>query len=155
MANLMRWEPIGELDSMRRVMDRVFNQMFSSPLLGPARGTEAAGLLPSVEVYTTDTHVMVKAELPGIDPSGVHVDVTEDAVSLSGELQREDEIKEDNYYRSERQYGHFERVVPLPNRVKEAEAKATFKHGLLTIALPLAEAIKKPAARRLDIQSED
>lgn len=154
MANLVRWEPIGELDAMRRVVDRVFNQMFTSPLLGPSRAAEGAGRLPTVEVYTTDTHVMVKAELPGIDPSQVHVDVMEDAVFLSGELNREDEIQEDNYYRSERQYGHFERQIPLPNRVKEGEAKATFKHGLLTIALPLAEAIKKPAARRLDIQEE-
>jgi HSP20 family protein len=108
--------------------------------------------MPSVEVYTTENEVVVKAELPGLEAKDVNVEVLEDAIHLTGELKKEEEIKEDNYYRSERQYGHFERMIPLPNRVKDSDAKATFKHGVLTVRAPLAEEVKKPQGRKLQIE---
>jgi HSP20 family protein len=153
--SLMRWEPMGELESMRRAMDRMFEQVLGGGSLGrmglPSLDLGRA-LMPNVEVYNTDKEVVVKAELPGIDPKDVMVEILEDQIALSGEMKKEEEIKEDNYYRSERQYGHFERTIPLPNRVKDAEAKATFKNGVLTIRAPLAEEVKKPQGRKLQIE---
>lgn len=151
---LMRWEPLGEIESMRRAMDRMFGQMIGGTgALGALPSLEGArAFMPSVEVYTTENEVVVKAELPGLDAKDVNVEVLEDAIHLTGELRKEEEIKEDNYYRSERQYGHFERMIPLPNRVKEGEAKASFKHGLLTVRAPLAEEVKKPQGRKLQIE---
>ena len=141
---------------MRRQMDRMFDQMLGSSFgrsFGNLPQLEAVrAFVPNVEVYATDKEVVVKAELPGIDPKDVNLEVTEEAIHLTGELKKEEEIKEDNYYRTERQYGHFERVVPLPNRIKDAEAKATFKNGVLTIRAPLAEEVKKPQARKLKIE---
>jgi HSP20 family protein len=155
---LMRWEPFSEIESMRRVMDRMFDQVLG----GGGGGHRMPGMAqlefghvftPNVEVYQTGNEVVIKAELPGLDPKDVNVEILEDQIMLTGELKQETEIKEDNYYRSERQYGHFERVIPLPNRVKDSEAKATFKHGVLTIRAPLAEEVKKPQGRKLEIES--
>jgi HSP20 family protein len=151
---LMRWEPMGEIESMRRTMDRMLGQMLggTSTLAGLPTLEAGRAFMPSVEVYTTENEVVVKAELPGLEAKDVNVEVLEDAVHLTGDLKKEEEIKEDNYYRSERQYGHFERMIPLPNRVKEGEAKANFKHGVLTIRAPLAEEVKKPQGRKLQIE---
>jgi HSP20 family protein len=141
---------------MRRVMDRMVDQMLGGAVAGRMGLPSIEGgkvFLPNVEVYTTDGDVVVKAELPGLEAKDVHVEILEDQIVLSGELKKESEIKEDNYYRSERQYGHFERTVPLPERVKDAEAKAQFKNGVLTVRAPLAEAVKKPQGRKLDIEA--
>ena len=152
--SLMRWKPQPEIESLRTQMDRLFDQMMGGffpglPALEPTRS-----FLPSFEVYTTDHDLVVSAELPGIDPADVEVEVTPEAVHVSGELKQESEIKEDNYYRSERHYGRFERVLPLPYPVKDTEAKASYKHGVLTIRLPLAEAVKQPKTRKLAIAAE-
>lgn len=149
---LMRWEPMGEIESMRRMMDRMFGQMLASPLSGLPSLEGARAFSPNVEVYTTENEVVVKAELPGLEAKDVNVEITEDSIHLMGEMKKEEEVTEDNYYRTERQYGHFERLIPLPNRVKDTEAKAAFKHGMLTIRAPLAEEVKKPQSRKLQIE---
>ena len=152
---LMRWEPMAEMDSMRRMMDRMMEQIGGGRMFAGLPALEGSrGFAPSVEVYATDDEVVITAELPGMRPEDVDVEITEDAVHLTGELKKESEIKEDNYYRSERQYGHFERVVPLPNRIKDDQAKASFKHGVLTIRAPFAEPVKKPQTRKLAIDQE-
>ncbi len=149
---LTRWEPLAEMESMRRAMDRVFEQFGGGRMLGGLPSLEGGrGFAPSIEVYATDNEVVVSAELPGIGPDDVTVEITDEAVHLTGELKKESEIKEDNYYRTERQYGHFERVVPLPNRIKDDQAKASFKNGVLTIRAPFAEPVKKPQSRKLSI----
>jgi HSP20 family protein len=100
---------------------------------------------PAVDVSEADGVVTVKAELPGLDPKDVDITVENDALVLRGEKKFEDEEKKDDYHRIERSYGSFSRVVPLPGKVKEAEAKARFDKGVLTITLPLdaAETAKK------------
>ncbi len=146
---LLRRDPLSEIEQMRHQMERMFDQM-----LGRTRmpHLESAGFsLPPVEVFETDRDVVINAELPGIDPKDVTVEIAEDSVILSGESKLESEIKEDTYYRSERAFGQFRRVIPLPDRIKDQEAKATFKHGLLTIRAPLAEA-KKRAHHKVKIE---
>lgn len=143
--SLVRWNPFDEMERMQQDMGRIFGRL-------GMRGRGEA-VMPTVEVYQTDQEVVVKAELPGMQPDGVQVEITEDSVHLSGEFKQEDEIKEDNYFRSERQYGSFERMIPLPNRIKDGEAKASFKHGVLEIRAPLAEEVKRMQPRKLQIES--
>lgn len=150
---LMRWEPFGEVETMRRQMDMLLGRMLGGRAGLPSMEGMSA-FMPNIEVYTKDQEVVVKAEIPGIEPGDIHVEVTEEAVHLSGELKKETEVDEDNYHRSERQYGHFERVIPLPSRIKEQEAKAGFKNGLLTIRMPLAEEVRKPRGTSLKIEQE-
>ena len=151
--SLTAWNPISELEVMRRQMDRMFNQVMT-PGASLPRWELARPFMPNVDVYTSGKELVVAVELSGFRPEDVTLEATEGALHLAGEVKREEEIKEDNYYRSERQYGSFDRVIPLPYRIKEQEAKATFRNGLLTIRAPLAEELKAPRARKLAIDAK-
>ncbi len=94
---------------------------------------------PAVDVSEADGVVTVKAELPGLEPGDVEISIENDALVLRGEKKFEDEEKKEDYHRIERAYGSFSRTVPLPGKVKQAEAKAKFDKGVLTITLPRDE----------------
>ncbi len=149
--SLISWNPVSELELMRQQMDRMFNHMGAGRLLPRLEAT--GQLLPSVDVYTNGKEAIASIELPGFRPEDITVEVTEEAIHISGESKREQEIKEDNYYRSERQYGRFDRIIPLPQRIKDAEAKANFKNGVLSIRAPLAVELKRPRAHKLRVES--
>jgi len=100
---------------------------------------------PVAGVSESEGVVTVRAELPGIEAKDVEITIENDALILRGEKKFEEESKKDDYHRIERSYGSFSRVIPLPGKVREAEAKARFDKGVLTITLPrdTAEAAKK------------
>jgi len=91
---------------------------------------------PAVDVSEAEGVVTVKAELPGLEPKDVTISIENDVLLLRGEKKFEDEEKKDDYHRIERAYGSFSRTIPLPGKVKEAEAKARFDKGVLTVTLP-------------------
>jgi len=136
MANLMRWDPFGELYSIRDTVNRMF-------------GTQS--WQPTVDIIDQDKVLLFRADLPGIDQKDLEVTVDEDCITLKGEVNAETEKENRNYYRRERSFGSFTRVVPLSVPVKPEEANATFRNGLLEVVLPKADHAK-PKARRLDIQ---
>ena len=105
---------------------------------------------PAVDVSETDGVATVKAELPGLDPKDVTITIENDALVLRGEKKFEGEEKKDDYHRIERSYGAFTRVIPLPGTVKEAEVKARFEKGVLTVTLPRDAAA---APRAITIES--
>lgn len=105
---------------------------------------------PALDVSEADGVITVKAELPGLEPGDVEIMVDGESLVLRGEKKFENEEKKDDYHRIERSYGTFSRVVPLPGKVKEAEAKARFDKGVLTITLPRDDA---EAAKKITIES--
>ncbi|HQK92957.1 MAG TPA: Hsp20/alpha crystallin family protein [Armatimonadota bacterium] len=133
----MRWEPRTALHQMREEMDRAFDSFFSrSPLSrwwSENRGFGDLG--PSIDVYETDTEVVIKAEVPGVARDDLDVRVANDSVTLTGELRREDEVNEDGYHRRERCFGRFTRTVSLPSPCKTEGADASYRDGVLTIRL--------------------
>lgn len=136
--SMIRWEPFDEMMSMRESMDRLFEDFFS-------RRPRTSGPLvwqPALEVYETDHEVVVKAELPGIDPKSVGVTVTAEGLTIKGEAKVEHEDKGRNYYRRELRYGAFQRTIALPNEVKSDETKATFRQGILEVKIPKAERVR-------------
>lgn len=149
--SLMPFDPFQELSSIRESMNRMFEDFFgrrgSSSLALPSEGLWQ----PAVDVIEKDNEIIVKANLPGVDPKNVEVNVTEDSVSLKGEIQEDKEEKDANYYRRERYYGSFRRVIPLSVKVKADEAKAKFKNGTLEITIPKAEETK---GKTLTIETE-
>ncbi|MEB3197983.1 MAG: Hsp20/alpha crystallin family protein [Candidatus Sericytochromatia bacterium] len=149
------WNPLSELEAMRQQLDRVFHQMWRGPRPQTWR-KESEGpayYQPAIELYTPDEGTLVvHVELPGLTADAITLELSEDTLHLSGELRREEKINEDAYFRSERNYGRFERHVALPYRVKEGEAKASFTHGLLTVRVPLAERVKRPQSRKLTLE---
>jgi HSP20 family protein len=125
---------------MNRLFDDVFNNFDNTPsLLGrmPA--------WPSVEVVQSDKDVRISAELPGLDEKDVEVLVDDDVLTIRGEKRSETEDQERRF--SERYYGRFERVIPLPFAVEEDKAEASFNNGVLTVTLPRSAKAEDKAKR--------
>jgi HSP20 family protein len=97
---------------------------------------------PAVDIYETDHDVVLKAELPGVDPKDVEIRVEDGTLYLKGQRKFEIEVKEENYHRVERSYGSFTRSFALPSSVNSEKAKAEYKDGLLTLTLPKREEAK-------------
>jgi HSP20 family protein len=98
---------------------------------------------PAVEVREQDNNLVVCADLPGLKKEDVKVEVTDQGLVIQGERKREhEERSEEGVYRSERSYGRFYRVIPLPEGASVDQANANFKDGVLEVRVPV------PAAQR-------
>lgn len=93
-----------------------------------------------MDVSETDKEVIVKAELPGMDPKEIDVSVRGDILTLAGERKQEKEEKGVNFHRVERSYGSFSRSIQLPAEVDTGKVEASYKDGVLRITLPKAKA---------------
>jgi HSP20 family protein len=97
---------------------------------------------PAVEVADTKDTVVVKAQVPGMSKDDIQVDITDDALTLKGEVKEEKEEEGTHYYRREFQYGTFSRTIPLPAAVQSEQAKAQMTNGVLEIVIPKSEQAK-------------
>jgi HSP20 family protein len=109
--------------------------------------------VPEVEVFQRDNELIIRADLPGLSKDDVQVEITDDAVTISGERKYEQEENRRGVYRSERAYGFFQRVIPLPEGVSAEDARATFRNGVLEIALKAPN--QQTQGRRLEIKEGD
>ncbi|MDJ0574385.1 MAG: Hsp20/alpha crystallin family protein [Xenococcaceae cyanobacterium MO_234.B1] len=147
---LSKWQPFQELSTIRKQMDRLFEDMLS---VGDRDWMGLHGIggmwTPAVEIEETDKELVLKAEIPGIDAKDLEVEVGEDRVTISGEHKEEKrtEEKDKNYFHSEFHYGKFERVVPLPMPIETDKIKSDFKHGILTLTLPKVETAPKKVVK--------
>jgi HSP20 family protein len=137
---IVRWEPFRDLLSTQDRFNRLFNDTFSRFFDEGDLG--ARNWAPPVDVYETEHDVVLKAELPGVDPKEVEVRVEDGTLYLKGERKLENEVKQDNYHRIERAYGSFVRSFPLPSSVDAEKANAQYKNGVLTLTLPKREEAK-------------
>lgn len=132
---LMRWDPFQDLWQVREEVNRLFDHTLNRyPALKGLRSWQ-----PAVDMYEDDKEIIVKAEIPGVEPKDVDITVTADSISLKGELKEETERREDGYIRAERRFGQFYRTLPLPAEVRPEEAQATFKNGVLEVRMPKAQ----------------
>ncbi|MCI0506210.1 MAG: Hsp20/alpha crystallin family protein [Gammaproteobacteria bacterium] len=99
--------------------------------------------LPKVDVIDRDAEVVVRAEMPGVDKDNLEVSVSDNAVTIKGETQREEKEEKGNYYRRETSRGAFSRTIALPNYVNTEGCKAAFKDGILELTLPKLEKAKR------------
>lgn len=142
MAQLVRWNPAREMVSLREAMDRLFEESFLRP--GSLGLGESMAGAPPVDMYETESEVVVKATVPGVKPEDIEVTITGDLLTIKGEFKSEEKTEKRNYLRQEHRYGSFCRQVGLPAGVNSDQAKATFEHGIITLALPkVAEAKAK------------
>ena len=120
--------------SINDVFDSFFGELGRSPFLGMEewRGQFA----PSIDVKESDRQIEITAELPGIDEKDIDVSLTKEALVLKGEKKEEKEEKKEGYWHTERRYGSFQRVIPLPEAIDTEKAEATFKKGVLHISIP-------------------
>jgi HSP20 family protein len=107
---------------------------------------------PQIETFQRADQLVVRADLPGLSKDDVNVEVTDDAIVISGERRHEFEDERDGIYRSERSYGSFYRTIPLPEGAIADNAKADFKDGVLEITMP-APPRDARRGRRIEIGS--
>ena len=98
---------------------------------------------PPVEVRQQGNNIVVSAELPGLSKDDVHVEVTDEGLAISGERKREHEERREGYYHSERSYGRFYRLVPLPENANVDQVRASFNNGVLEITAPAPQSERK------------
>jgi HSP20 family protein len=142
--------PFRGLQRMADEMDRMFDDFgfgrrWTRPLW---RETGADMWAPDIDVFQKNNELTIRADVPGLKREDVTVDITDNEVCIQGERKRESEEEREGYYRTERSYGSFCRVVPLPEGAIADQAKANFRDGVLEITMPAPPASK---GRRLEI----
>ena len=140
------WRPFPEMARWEREMERMFEDFFDRrwPMRWwPSRAAEISLPAVDLDLYEEKGEIIAKAELPGLTKEDIEVKITENVLTIKGEKKKEEEVKEKDYYRSERSYGSFMRSVELPREVQGDKIKATFKNGILEVRLPVSEEAKK------------
>lgn len=130
---MRRFDPWRDLMRMQEDLNRLFQKTF-----GPEPET-AALWMPAADIYEKENKLIVTMDLPDVDPHDIDISVIDNTLRIKGERKHTKEAKTENYYKSERFYGSFERVIELPMPVKTEDVDATYKDGVLTITLPEAE----------------
>jgi HSP20 family protein len=138
--DLWNASPFAIMRRMNDEMDRMLGGFGFAPWPQPGGRGQSWAFSPPVEVYERNGKLTVRAELPGLSKDDVKVEVTDDGLVISGERRDENEERGEGFYRSERSYGRFQRVIPLPEDVRDVEAaQARFENGVLEVSLPLPE----------------
>ena len=129
-----------DLNTLRKELDRLFDRIWEG---GVPESTMPLGeWVPSVDLSELPDAVIVKAEVPGIDPKDIHVTLNEQLLTISGEKKFEKETREEKVYRVERSSGTFSRSIPIPVAVDPSKVTALFRHGLLTVTMPKTDAAR-------------
>jgi HSP20 family protein len=137
MNKISRFDPIRDMITMRRAMDRMLDDAF-------ARGTETRGtgawLLP-MDAYITDEAIVIQADVPGIRADELDITLEGDTLTIRGEIKRQEGNKQ-QYILLERPTGKFERTLNINTPIDHDKVEAAFDNGVLTLTLPKAEAVK-------------
>ncbi|MBV9820079.1 MAG: Hsp20/alpha crystallin family protein [Solirubrobacterales bacterium] len=128
---LIRWEPVP--------MNRFFNSLFDTPT---AQHMATRRWLPATDLIESDTHYVLRADLPGISEDDIHVELDNDVLTISGERRTEQRRSENGYHRIERSSGSFRRSVRLPKGVDAEQIAANFDKGVLEVSIPKPEQVK-------------
>ncbi len=125
---LTRWEPFAELGELRSRFDRMFEDMFEG---------HARTWTPAVDIEHEDGNLVLRADIPGIKPEEVKIEVEDDILTVSGEHVESEEKKDKQYLRRERRYGSFRRSMALPAGVDAKAIKAQTHDGVVEVTIPL------------------
>ncbi|MBE9076957.1 Hsp20/alpha crystallin family protein [Romeria aff. gracilis LEGE 07310] len=141
---LVRWQPFQEMGDLQRQMNRLFDDM-----VAPADRRDGVGALfsPAAELEENEDAYHLKLEVPGMEPGDINVDVTAEAVAITGERKSEQKTENKGMTRTEFRYGKFQRVIPLPGRINHQNVSADYKNGVLNLNLPKAEDEKNKVVR--------
>jgi HSP20 family protein len=154
----MMLNPFGFMRRMQEEMDRMFENFGALTPFETGRGGGIAQrgfgtFAPQIEVFERDNNLIVRADLPGVNKDDVHVELTDEGLVIEGERRYEHESNERGLHRTERSYGSFYRLIPLPEGVNAENATANFRNGVLEVTMQLPQ--RQSNRRRLEIQGED
>jgi HSP20 family protein len=132
---IVRWDPFREMTNFQDQFDRLWR--------GVAESRRSESWLPAVDVFDTKDAVVLKAELAGMDPGDIQIEVEDNVLTIKGERKFEEKVDDERYYRVERRFGSFQRSLALPQGVKAADVSAQYEDGILEVRVPKAE-VEKP-----------
>lgn len=133
-TELTEWRPFSDFAELRHRLDQAFRDL--------SEGAQS-GWTPSVDLIRRDDALVPRADVPGIKPDEVKVEVEDDVLTVSGEHSEEKEEKEERYMRRERRYGSFSRSMVLPKGVNPEDIEATTEDGVLEVTVPLPKGEEK------------
>jgi HSP20 family protein len=143
MTTLIRFrEPFREIAALQNEMGRLMGGLFDTD------GRTNQAWVPAVDVWETDNEVVYAFDLPGIPEDTISVELEDNALTVSGERERTDEVQNDRFYRFERRFGSFSRTIGLPQGTSEDGIKADYKDGVLEIHVRKPE---EPKPRRIQV----
>lgn len=155
LPNLLQgWdEPVAMIKKMSEEMEQMFEKFIGRPMASRlGQGGMAGKWMPPVEILQRGNNLIICADLPGVKIEDVQLEIDDARLTIEGERREENEKSPVQGYRcSERSYGHFYRMIPLPPGVDPDAVQASMRDGVLEITIP----VPAPAARggrRIDIQ---
>ncbi len=141
---LVPYEPFRFLESMRKDLDHFFET--GLPSFG---NMDHRFGMPRIDIQETDSEIVATCDIPGLEKKeDVHINLDNNVLTISGSINRKNEVKSEQMHRQERVFGRFQRSVALPARVSEEGVKASYKNGVLEIHLPKLQA---PAKNSIDV----
>jgi len=138
---LVRWNPMRDFSVLQNQMNRLFEDAIGT-WLGDSNGTATTNWVPLADIYETDNDLIVRAELPGVDPKKIDVRVENNVLTIRGERPFEQKVEKENYHRMERPYGTFARSFTLPAVIDSDKICAEYRDGILNLTLPKSEKAK-------------
>lgn len=154
---LENWHPLRELESMKREMDRIWEDIFPGraavniPWRKPAVKAEKGGVVtPPIDIIEKNNEIIIKAEMPGVARENIEISMQESVLTIKGEL-KEEPAEGETYSYSERNYRFYARALNIPFKVSEDNIKANLKDGILYIHMPKAE--EQPRKIKVDVAS--
>ena len=146
MGALLQWNPIRELERMARRWESSFPRLFDDVEFN---GAEMP--MPVIDSYVKDGNLVVRADVPGMEPKDIDVSILGNVLTVKGERKNEHEVKKEDYLRREVSYGSFERRMSLPEGFAADKVKAAFKNGVIEITVPLG---KETVAKKVPVEAE-
>ncbi len=138
---IIRWDPFQGMTQIQNRFDRAWGSVLAD---------REESWLPAVDVYDTKDAVVLKAELSGMDPDDIQIEVEDNVLTIKGERKFEEKIDEGRYYSVERRFGSFERSLALPQGVRSDDIQADYEDGVLAVRVPKAEE-EKP--RKIEVKA--
>jgi len=138
MRTITRWEPFRAVATLQDQVNRLFNDVFERT----GEESSLSAWAPAVDIYETEHELVVKADLPEVDPKDLDIRVENNILTIRGERKFEKKVSEENYLRVERSFGSFARSFTLANTVNPDAIKADYQNGVLTLTIPKREEAK-------------
>jgi len=139
-VTIARFTPMTDFVSLRDAMDRLFEDSFIRPTT--YSGLAAGQIAVPVDLWETSDAYHLRADLPGMTPGTIDINVTADTVSFAGETKAQTDVTSDGWMRQERRVGKFQRAFTLPLQIDPNKVQASFEHGVLDLVLPKADQVK-------------
>jgi HSP20 family protein len=145
MFEITPWRPLRELSNLRREMEDLWGDLLGEREFLPMRGE----WMPALDVSETKDSLIVKAEVPGMEPKDIDISLSGDLLTIKGEKKQKTEEKKESFHRIETRYGAFSRTIRVPVSVNSDKIQASYDKGVLKIVLPKKEEIK---AKQIEIK---